>query len=182
MRKLPPWFVLLTAGLGLGACDGRSSERPVGPPQMAQAGAAGGFSLVRPSGLTEPFGVVPPSAGAPAGECNHVISEVALPSLPRSPVFDAPVVRAEKRTPPISGGTLLASADGTKLIAADPDRDAVYVIDVATRTLQRKIELAPFDEPGRVVEDKAGRVHVALRGGRSIASFELEGAAPVLRT
>jgi mono/diheme cytochrome c family protein len=99
-----------------------------------------------------------------------------------SPQFSSTAMRAEKAPPPISGGTLLTSADGLKLIAADPDRDAVYVIDVATRTLERRIELSPSDEPGRVVQDKTGMVHVALRGGRGIASFALAGNAAVRRT
>jgi mono/diheme cytochrome c family protein len=99
-----------------------------------------------------------------------------------SPQFQAANVTAEKAPPPISGGTMLTSADQSVVIAADPDRDSIYVIDAATRTLRRRIELQPGDEPGRVVQDKSGRVHVALRSGHAIASFGLDADAPVQRT
>ena len=99
-----------------------------------------------------------------------------------SPQFNMPTQRAEKAPPPISGGTLLTSADGLTLIAADPDRDAIYVIDVATRSLLRRVELQAGDEPGRLVQDKAGKVHVALRGGKAVASFGLALDAKVTRT
>src|SRR5437773_649694 len=65
--------------------------------------------------------------------------------------------------PPISGGTLIALRDGRTAVAADPDRDAIHVIDLPDRTA-RSVPLDPGDEPGRLVEDGAGRVHVALRG------------------
>jgi hypothetical protein len=91
-------------------------------------------------------------------------------------------VTADKAPPPISGGTLLTSADGKTLIAADSDRDAIYLIDPATSTLTRRIELAPSDEPGRIIQDKSGTVHVALRGGRGIASFALGADSLVRRT
>jgi hypothetical protein len=92
------------------------------------------------------------------------------------------VVRAEQPPPAVSGGTLLASADGSKLIAADPDRDAVYVVGLTPRMLLRRIELQPGDEPGRLVQDTSGVVHVALRGGRGIASFALDSDLPPRRT
>jgi hypothetical protein len=99
-----------------------------------------------------------------------------------SPQFLSPNVTAEKAPPPISGGTMLTSADQSVLIAADPDRDAVYIVDATTRTLRRRIELQPGDEPGRVVQDTSGTVHVALRSGHAIASFGLDADSPVQRT
>ena len=38
-------------------------------------------------------------------------------------------------------------------MAADPDRDQVYVVDLAKRAVTSTIQLSPGDEPGRVVAD-----------------------------
>jgi hypothetical protein len=79
--------------------------------------------------------------------------------------------------PPISGGTLLVLADGRTAVASDPDRDAVYVVDVPSASLTYTLSFEPpgfdhapakpgtrrHDEPGRLVEDGLGRVHAALR-------------------
>jgi len=73
---------------------------------------------------------------------------------------------------PISGGTLRVLADGRTAVAADSDRDQVYVVDLPSATLTRVVKLMPGDEPGRVVEDGAGRVHVALRSGGAVATID----------
>lgn len=74
--------------------------------------------------------------------------------------------------PPISGGTLLVARDGHTAIAADPDRDRVWIVDLSTRTLLKEVALLPGDEPGRLVEDDAGRIHVALRSGGAVATID----------
>jgi hypothetical protein len=73
--------------------------------------------------------------------------------------------------PPISGGTLLMLADGSTAVAADPDRDLIYVVDTGEKVLLSTVTLTPGDEPGRLVEDGAGRVHVALRSGGALATI-----------
>jgi hypothetical protein len=73
---------------------------------------------------------------------------------------------------PISGGTLLVMADRRHAVAADPDRDRVVVADVDAGTVVHTIALSPGDEPGRVVEDGAGRVHVALRRGGALVTID----------
>ena len=92
------------------------------------------------------------------------------PTGPR-PSFPA-TVTASVPPPPISGGTLLVTRDGTTAVAADPDRDAVYVVDVAGMTLRSTITLKAGDEPGRLVEDGEGRVHVALRGSGALVTLD----------
>ena len=57
-------------------------------------------------------------------------------------------------------------------MAADPDRDRVYIVDLATRGVTT-VMLTPGDEPGRVVEDSAGRAHVALRRGGAVVSIDV---------
>ncbi|MDX2021284.1 MAG: c-type cytochrome [Deltaproteobacteria bacterium] len=82
----------------------------------------------------------------------------------------APPVKTNAATP-ISGGTLTVLADGRTAVASDPDRDKVYVVDLTQKKVMNTISLSVGDEPGRVVEDAAGRVHVVLRGAGAIATL-----------
>ena len=86
------------------------------------------------------------------------------------PVF-GPTTVASSPPPPISGGTLLAMKDGAHAVAADPERDSVYVVDLKTHAVVT-VALTAGDEPGRVVEDGAGRIHVALRSGGALATLD----------
>lgn len=72
---------------------------------------------------------------------------------------------------PISGGTMLMARDGTHAFVADPDRDRVLVVDLAQGT-SVETALTAGDEPGRVVEDAAGRAIVALRRGGAIVTID----------
>jgi len=82
-----------------------------------------------------------------------------------------PTVSALRAPPAISGGTLRVLRDGTTAVAADPDRDRVYVVDLAARAVTATVSLQPGDEPGRVAEDGAGRAHVALRHGGALVTI-----------
>jgi hypothetical protein len=96
------------------------------------------------------------------------------PPVPPSqiqPLFGA-TVAAKVAPPPISGGTLLVTRNGSLAVAADPDRDAIYVVDLAKMALAFTIVLHPGDEPGRLAEDGAGRVHIALRGGGALVAID----------
>jgi DNA-binding beta-propeller fold protein YncE/cytochrome c553 len=77
--------------------------------------------------------------------------------------------------PAISGGSLAVSEDGTQVVAADPDRDQVYVIDVKTLGV-RKLALPRGSEPGRVAFDHSGGAHVALRGAGKLLRVNLASA------
>jgi mono/diheme cytochrome c family protein len=70
---------------------------------------------------------------------------------------------------PISGGNLHITRDGAAVIA-DADRDRILMVDLATQGILGEVAV-PNDEPGRIVEDGAGRVHVALRRGGAILTF-----------
>jgi cytochrome c553 len=83
--------------------------------------------------------------------------------------------------PPISGGTMLATRDGALLVAADPDRDQLYFLDAKGQKLSHVRALMPGDEPGRVVEDAAGRIHVALRGGHALLTLTRDPDSPITR-
>jgi mono/diheme cytochrome c family protein len=84
--------------------------------------------------------------------------------------------------PAISGGTLLVLSNGRTVVAADPDRDQVYLVDLPDLALTATIALFPGDEPGRVVEDAAGLVHVALRHGGGVVTIDPARGAITGRT
>ena len=100
------------------------------------------------------------------------------PNLP-----DAPEVQVAAKEPPaISGGTMIMAADGFTAIAADPDRDRVWVVDTSAHALRAEIALQQDDEPGRLVLDDAGLVHVALRRGGAVAVVDPAAGKVVRRT
>jgi hypothetical protein len=88
------------------------------------------------------------------------------PQLPATPT------QAATSVPPLTGGTLLALSDGKTAVASDPDRDQVYFVDLTTNTVRATTALMPGDEPGRLVEDGAGRVHVGLRRGGAVVTLD----------
>ncbi|MET0390338.1 MAG: cytochrome c [Polyangiales bacterium] len=144
-------------------CDGDASDSPPKrmPPRESLPPAAGSCA--------GPFGATPPTRKPSSG------------SAARGPEPErAPVVSLDK-VPPISGGTLLATRDGSLLVAADPDRDRLYFVDPASMQLRFTRELEPGDEPGRVVEDAEGHVHIALRGSGAVVSIGREPAAAITR-
>src|SRR5687768_3470128 len=77
---------------------------------------------------------------------------------------------------PITGGTMLVTSDGARAVISDPDRDRIVQIDLATESIMSEIALETGDEPGRLVEDGANRVHVALRRGNAIVTLDAAGA------
>jgi mono/diheme cytochrome c family protein len=76
---------------------------------------------------------------------------------------------------PITGGTLLVTNDGARAVVADPDRDRIVTIDIASGKVITEEALTLGDEPGRLVEDIAGRVHVALRRGGAVVTLDATG-------
>jgi len=95
---------------------------------------------------------------------------------PFSPQLTQALTHAATPVPPLSGGTLLALADGVTVVAADPERDQISFVDFTTYTVTAKVSLQAGDEPGRAVQDAAGRVHVVLRRGGAIVTLGSTGA------
>jgi len=85
---------------------------------------------------------------------------------------DELLAEAQVAPPPISGGTLLVSSDGKTAIAADPDRDRIWIVDLAERALRHEVKVSAGDEPGRVIEDGKGHAFVALRSGHAIVKID----------
>lgn len=105
-------------------------------------------------------------------------------SAPAEPAV-APPVSVSPGTPPtprtqppaLSGGTLLVLRDGKTAVAADPDRDLIWLADLARLQQTGRIELQSGDEPGRLVEDSAGKVHIALRRGGALLTIDPRAGA-----
>jgi hypothetical protein len=156
---------MLAAALALAAtgCAGAqpsSSSTGTGgdvslPPSPLCGGSTNGTGTGVPGMTTTPL---PP--GIPGG------------FSPFPPQFGTTVVHAQVAPPAISGGTLRVLPDGHTAVASDPDRDAVYLVDLTAKAVTATIALSPGDEPGRVVVDAAGRAHVALRHGGALASID----------
>lgn len=97
------------------------------------------------------------------------------------PTDDRPVQTAEVTPPPVTGGTLLVTRDGAKVVVADPDRDRLHVVDIATATKAHTVELRPGDGPGRSVEGLDGTVYVTLRGPGEVATLDVATGAITAR-
>jgi mono/diheme cytochrome c family protein len=89
------------------------------------------------------------------------------------PRADAPTVSLDDAPPPISGGTLLVTRDQRFAIASDPDRSAIFVVDLRAGSV-RRIEAPARSEPGRAVEDDTGAVHVVLRAASGLLTIDPE--------
>ncbi len=91
------------------------------------------------------------------------------------PVFNGSAIQSESPPIPISGGTLITMVhpDGSAIaIASDPEEDTINVVALGVAPkLLGTLSLQPGDEPGRLVADAAGRVHVSLRRGGAVATI-----------
>jgi hypothetical protein len=117
-----------------------------------------------------------------AAGCNSLDPEIVESTGPRLviPTDVRPAFRASRLPPPIAGGTLLVTRGGLA-VASDPERDAIVVADVTAATLLGTIPLESGDEPGRLVEDSRGMVHVALRRGGAILTLDPTTRTVLLR-
>jgi hypothetical protein len=161
----------LFLGAVAAGCNPGASEE-TGPPPFGSAGnnGAAGFDGI---GGTAGFD----GAGAACGPTdvngkNSGGGAIAFPGMASgfAPRVGATHTQAEA-PPAISGGTLLILADGKTAVAADPDRDRVYVVDLSKRVVTSTIALQHGDEPGRLIADGSGHVHVALRRGGALVSI-----------
>jgi mono/diheme cytochrome c family protein len=99
-----------------------------------------------------------------------------------APSFDTSA-SASDPPPAISGGTLAILPDGVTAVAADPDRDLIAVANLSTGSLTTTIQVQTHDEPGRLVADAAGHVHVILRRGGALVTIDpLAGTILARRT
>jgi hypothetical protein len=178
---------LVTLGAALVACTPLDpAPHPVGATGAAggtpSTGAAGETGLFPPFMATDGGTTTGPST--PDGGTMCVNGVAVGPPVPRGggpqPTIPSTPTKAATPVPPLSGGTLLVLADGNTAVASDPERDQVYVVDLQGSTVRAAV-LQPGDEPGRLVEDGAGLVHVALRRGGAIATIDPKSATVTAR-
>lgn len=86
-------------------------------------------------------------------------------------VVELPDVGQVDSTPAVSGGNLLVTASGL-IVATDPDRATVWVLDPGAPALVGYFVLDAEDLPGRLAEDGAGSVHAVLRRAGEVLSFD----------
>jgi hypothetical protein len=186
-------LVALAAAAGCGA---REPIRAVVPSSGA-AGAPGPGSQTGVAGAAGTGTIATPTVGGRGGASSIATGSGATMGMPSTcnvsgtggatmsrvltpPQFGSSVAQAVP-PPAVSGGTLRVLADGQTAVASDPDRDRVYVVDLANRTLKATLALTAGDEPGRVIQDDAGRVHVALRRGGAIVALDATSGELVAR-
>lgn len=185
MRERNAWDLLAIAvALAAGGCE-PSAQTPAPAPSGAfdspaqvttiSAGAPAISIPVTPPGFSCGGAAEGPFRG-PGGPSIPGVGSNGVP-----PIALSSNVQASKAPPPISGGTMLTTRDGTLVVASDPDRDQVYFVDAKARTLLSVRALQAGDEPGRLVEDAAGRIHVLLRSGHAVASLARDAASPITR-
>src|SRR6478609_5322964 len=97
--------------------------------------------------------------------------EPPAPPPEPAPLFAGKTVRAA-HTAPVVGGTLLVTRDGSTVVAADPDRDAIFLVNLASHAVTSLV-LSRGDEPGRMVEGPDGTLFVALRRAGALLSIDL---------
>ena len=155
-------LLLLSACAAEPATKQGSYSMETAPPPVVQQSADAGMMPVAPDMTPPSMTMDPPGVQIP---------------------FDTRVAtQATTPPPPISGGTLLVTRDGRYVVAADPDRDRVSIVELAdSGSLSATIALDAGDEPGRVVEDGSGLVHVALRRAGMIASIDVAAGTLVAR-
>src|SRR6476646_5297858 len=125
-------------------------------PPVTGSGTGGDVGPVPPSPLCGGMNTGAGAAGAVDVGGMPVPGGVGIFS-PFQPNYGTSVVTASVAPPAISGGTLRILADGHTAVAADPDRDQVYIVDLTAKSVRATVALNPGDEPGRVVADAAGR-------------------------
>lgn len=113
-----------------------------------------------------------------AGACGTPWRLIEMPGQPEQPVpptdtLDpgAPVTSAAA-LPSMSGGTLHVTSDDGTAVASDPDRNALWLVDLNSKTVRARIDCGAGSDPGRIVEDQDGKVHVALRRGGEVMKVD----------
>lgn len=94
------------------------------------------------------------------------------PAQPPDTLMLGEPVTAAAALPAMSGGSLHVTSDDSTAIAGDPDRSALWVVDLGTKSVRARIDCGTGSEPGRIVEDQDGKVHVALRRGGDVMKVD----------
>lgn len=158
---------------GLDDGNGAPASTPTATPTTAPTTMPTVMPTVRPTPPTPTSTGTAPPAPTSTTAPPPVTPEDKLPGIFKDGVRKA-------QAAPIAGGTLLVTADGKTAVAADPDRDAIYLVDLATHGV-RAVPVQPGEELGRVVEGPAGQVFVAARRGGAVLAIDIAAGAVTSR-
>jgi len=100
---------------------------------------------------------------------------VVIPTDVRTPTS------AVNKPPAVTGGTVLVTRDGSTAVVSDPEQNRMVLVSMARAEVAAFVALSPGDEPGRLIEDDAGRVHVVLRRSGAVATIDPVGGTLVER-
>lgn len=142
--------------------------------RLSRSAALWALSLSGLAGCSESLVPSEPSQGTALPSPG--LSELATrpPTLPQA--------RANRPPPPIIGGTLLITQDSRVALAADPDVDTVYLVELDEAVVRARVRLPEGSEPGRSIEDRDGNLHVVLRGSGQVVKLSRQsGAIEALR-
>ena len=164
-----------------------SSERRAASPPRAELMRDPDAALGADGGQDGGEDTAPPLSAAGAGPTPPAANPLVLSEAERCPLGCEPAPspleqetrRPHDAPPALSGGTLLTTRDKKWLVAADPDRDRVYFVDIERRALSHVRKLGSGAEPGRLIEDDSGRIHVALRGGGALLTLTRAADGPM---
>ncbi len=170
-------FALLFLGSAalIGGCGSELGRAPAvagtGGGSTTGTGSGGATGVTGAGGATP---VVPPGSSTLGGGITCHLDLAGFSPMPAgaSRLTLGATVSMSVPPPAISGGTLLALSDKTTVVAADSDRDQVYLVDLPARAVRATVVLKAGDEPGRVIEDAAGFVHVSLRRGGAVVKID----------
>jgi DNA-binding beta-propeller fold protein YncE/mono/diheme cytochrome c family protein len=101
---------------------------------------------------------------------------IGVPPIPTNARRLEAVVTAVEAPPAITGGTLTVTPDGRHALAADPDRDAIFRVDLETLEVTHEIPLEAGDRPFRIVADGTDGYFVTLRGTGEVARIDRDFA------
>jgi len=160
--KLSTLTVIVALGAG---CSSPFPDTPAGP-SPSGSGLGGGFG--GGAGFVQTGG----APGVGIGGSIGTAGTTGPTPIGMSGLYNEAVVVSASPPPPLSGGTLTVISHGRKAAMSDPDRDQVVVVDLDTVTIAAKVALQKGDEPGRIVEDGAGHVHVVLRGAGAVMTID----------
>lgn len=79
---------------------------------------------------------------------------------------------ALNKPPAVTGGTVLVTRDGSTAVVSDAEQNRMVLVSMASATVSGFVALSPGDEPGRLIEDDAGRIQVVLRRSGALATID----------
>ena len=175
------WVGCALLGFSVTACGGSDSlDKSMDPDPTSGTGGGGGAGATSTGsgGIGGKGGASPPvtgvggSGGFRDGGFGGSAGKGGAGFSLDGGTFTEAVVESDDSPPPLAGGTLAIIGGGARVAVSDPDRDQVVAVNLDAMSIVSTAELARGDEPGRLVEDAGGRVHVALRSGRAVAIID----------